>query len=146
MSAAALWIASALVQATPVPPVEPLSVAAARASRDRALTFLVSTQHDDGSWARSSIEGLHDSHYSVESYYAWQVAAQQLAILALLETPAETARDAALHRAVDWLLSARLPRRGSHWDNDAVWSHLYGVVVCTKAPPSRTASFTKVAR
>lgn len=131
-----LLCAAALAQAPPpakVAAVAPIDAAQATTCRDRALQFLVGTQHADGSWASSSIEGLLDSHYSVESYYAWQVGAHELATLALLESPASEARDAALHKAITWLTSTRLPRRGNDWDNDAVWAYLYGLVVCAAA-------------
>jgi len=131
---AGLVVLAALAQEhAAVAPVVPLAAEPAAAARDRALAFLVDRQHHDGSFACASMEGLLDSEYSVESYYAWQVGAHELALMALLLTPPTPARDAALHRAVAWLTRTRLPRRGSDWDNDAVWAYLYGVVACTTA-------------
>jgi hypothetical protein len=132
LAAAACQTAPASMPA-PGAAVTPLGAAAAAAARDRALAFLVAGQHQDGSWACRSIEGLLDSHYSVESYYAWQVGAHALATMALLAAPPAPERDAALHRAVAWLAATRMPQRGSDWDNDAVWAYLYGVVACTEA-------------
>ncbi len=130
----ALLLVSAFPQdAPPAPATEPVDAAAAAAARDRAVAFLVQTQREDGTWARASTEGLLDSHYAVESFYAWQVGAHQLALLALLEVPSTPERDAALRRAVQWLIAARMPLRGSDWDNDAVWAYLYGTIVCTHA-------------
>lgn len=105
----------------------------ARACMDRALNWLVTRQHQDGSWASSVIEGLLDSHYSVASYYDWQYAANALGTLALLEAPETEARLRALHKALHWIYTTRLPKRGSHWDNDTVWAALYGVVLCVAA-------------
>ena len=133
----------------PVEPVLPLDAAAAAIVRDRGLAYLITTQHPDGSWGQSSIAGVLDSHYSVESYYAWQVAAHQLATLALLDTRATPERDTALRRAITWISSCRMPLRGSDWDNDAVWAHLYGVVLCTHAathPRLDTAQQERIAK
>ena len=133
----ALWCIAAQAvpsaEAQAPPEIAPLDREAAATVRDKAVEFLVRTQHEDGSWARSSTEGLLDSRYAVESFYAWQVGAHQLAVLALLDVPATPERDATLHRAVRWLLDARMPLRGSDWDNDAAWAYLYGTILCTHA-------------
>ena len=99
---------------------------AARAAADRALDWLVETQNPDGSWGSGSLETLFEYGFSVESFYAWQTAAHGLALLALVEAPRSEARDAALVRGTEWFCTTRPSKRGSDWDNDHVWSALYG--------------------
>jgi len=111
---------------------ERADAAAARAGRDRALAFLVDSQNPDGSFASGAIEGVHDTGYSVASFYDWQVATHALVVLALLECPETRARRDALDRAVRWFLTTRPPRRGSDWDNDTIWAALYGVVASVR--------------
>ena len=105
-----------------------LEASDARESLDRALTYLVTTQHEDGSWASGAIEGLLDSGYSVASFYDWQVAAHALACLALLECDETRVRRACLESALRWYSETRLPKRGRDWDNDTVWAGLCGFV------------------
>lgn len=100
--------------------------AAARAAADRALAWLVESQHPDGSWGSGANETLFEDGFSIESFFAWQVAAHGLALMALAEAPPGDERDAALARGIDWLCAARRPKRGSDWDNDQVWAGLYG--------------------
>jgi hypothetical protein len=113
-------------------PAERADAAEARAGRDRALAFLVDSQNPDGSFASGAIEGVHDTGYSVASFYDWQVATHALVVLALVECPETRARRAALDRAVRWFLTTRPPRRGSDWDNDTIWAALYGVVASVR--------------
>lgn len=103
----------------------------ARAARDRALAFLVSTQRDDGGFSRLTLEQIHEETYSVETFHAWGVAAHALACEALLRAPESPERGVALERGLRWFADCRTPLRGSDWDNDAVWPWLYGVVLGT---------------
>lgn len=135
MSAAARFAAIALCGAvlTAQAPAPDLSTAAAaRAGMDRALAFLVATQHPDGSWGTRSQDSLFDGGYAIEAYYSYQVGAHGIAVLALLRAPQTEARQAALERAVRWLVTTRVPLRGNNWDNDAVWSWLYGTTALTE--------------
>jgi len=105
--------------------------AAAQAGADKALAFFVRTQHPNGSWGSAACESQFDAGFSVESYSAWQMAAHCLAVLALQQASETSERRACLDRAVEWLVDARMPLRGSSWDNDAVWAWLYGTVATT---------------
>lgn len=104
---------------------------AAVAGVDKALDWLVRTQNADGSWGSSSCETTMEMVFSIETHYAWCVAAHGLATMALLKAPETPARRAALDKAVRWLCNCRMTARGSNWDNDAVWGWLYGGVATT---------------
>lgn len=122
----AVWLAGAAaaqVTAT-APPAS--SRAAAQAGVDRALAFLVATQNHDGSWGSQSCETTMEMVFSIETHYAWCVAAHGLATMALLGAEETPARRAVLDKAVRWLCNCRMTMRGSNWDNDAVWGWLYG--------------------
>ncbi|MCK6444913.1 MAG: hypothetical protein L6Q99_00835 [Planctomycetes bacterium] len=107
-----------------------LTAADARAALARALDFLVRTQNADGSFGTPTIEGLWDSHYALESYYAWQYAGVALAAYGLALAPETPERRRALERAVEWLVTTRFPKRPSDWDNDTMWAAVYGLVTC----------------
>lgn len=96
------------------------------ASIDRAVGYLVENQEDDGSWGTSAPECLFEIGFALETYYGWQVSAHGLAALALASVPETPERRLALERAVDWLTTVRIPTRGADWDQDHVWSALYG--------------------
>ena len=112
-------------------PVE-LGPEEARKALDKSLEFLVTTQKEDGSWGSGALEGLTEFGFSVETYYAWQVASHGIATMALLEAESTPEREAALEKAVLWLLETRMPKRGSNWDTDYSWSGLYGFVACAQ--------------
>jgi hypothetical protein len=97
-----------------------------RAARDKALAWLVANQNEDGSWARGVLDGLLELGFSIESFYAWQVASNALACSALRVAPPTPERTRALERGTLWLCDTRPPKRGSDWDIDYVWGGLYG--------------------
>ena len=105
----------------------------ARLAADRALTWLVEAQRADGSWGTGAIDSFFEYGFSVASFPAWRLASHGVAVLALLECPPTDARARALERALDWLCETELPRRGNHWDNDAVWGQLYAFVAAVEA-------------
>ena len=61
------------------------------------------------------------------------MASQGLAVLALLECEETPERRAALDAGLRFLCSSRLPKRGSDWDVDYVWTALYGLVATVRA-------------
>ena len=77
-----------------------------------------------------ALEGVLELGFSVETYYDWQLAANDLAVMALSVSPETPARLEALERGVRWLCTTRLPGRGSNWDVDYTWPALYGFVTC----------------
>ncbi|MGE3174971.1 MAG: prenyltransferase/squalene oxidase repeat-containing protein [Planctomycetota bacterium] len=117
---------------TSTPTTDLTTPAAAQGGLDRALEFLVTTQHPDGSWGTKSTDSLFDAGFATPTYYCWQVGAHCLATMALQRAPETPARRQALERAVRWLVTTPMPQRGSDWDNDAVWAWLYGTVATTE--------------
>ncbi len=123
-------------QTTPAtPPAAPVrldSREAALAGVDHALAFFVRTQNPDGSWGSTSCETTNEMVFSVETLYAWSVAAHGLATMALLRAKETPERRQALDKAVRWICNCRMTTRGSAWDNDAVWGWLFGTVAMTE--------------
>jgi hypothetical protein len=117
--------------ATDVP--ETMSPAQARVSMERSLRFLVTSQNPDGSWAGSAPDSVMELGFSPETYYTWQLAAIELALMALMQCEETPERRASLERGMEWFCTARLPARGSDWDVDYMWPALYGVVCTTIA-------------
>jgi hypothetical protein len=98
----------------------------------RSLDWLLTSQNADGSWACGALDGLLELGFSIESFYAWQVAANALACLALLHAPETPALRTALERGICWLETTRPPQRGSDWDIDYVWGGLFGFAAATE--------------
>jgi hypothetical protein len=103
-----------------------------RAALVKGLDWLVANQNEDGSWATSVLDGLLELGFSIETFYSWQVAANGLACMALLEAPETPERLRALERGLDWLGKTRVPQRGSDWDIDFVWAGLYGFIAAAE--------------
>ena len=110
-----------------------LTVEQARVVVDRSLAYLIEKQHENGSWGTGALDSTLEMGFSVETFYAWNLSAHGVAVLALLAAEETPERRATLERAIDWLCSARLPKRGSNWDIDFIWTALYGFVACTEA-------------
>ena len=129
-------LGAAQAQDAPQEPFEPapLTVDDARSALDHALAWLVASQREDGAWGSAVCDSFQFGDvFSVETYYAWQVAASGLACLALLTADETPERRAALDRGLAWLCEGRAPKRGSDWDVDYVWSGLYGTVALVEA-------------
>ena len=98
----------------------------ARTSIKRAADWVVGSQNADGSWGIGVAESVQVLFFSPETHYAFKMASNGLAILALLAVEETPARRAALERGLDWLCATRVPKRGSDWDIDCSWTALYG--------------------
>jgi hypothetical protein len=109
---------------------ETMTAQQARASLERSLAFLTASQNPDGSWCGSSPDSVMELGFSPETYYTWQLAAIEIALMALMECEETPERRAALEKGMRWLCETRLPARGTDWDVDYMWPALYGVV-CT---------------
>lgn len=107
-----------------------MGAAEARPAKERALSWICETQHADGSWGSSTPATTSELGFSIESFHAWRVASHALALESLRTAESNPRRADALERGIVWLCTARLPLRGNDWDNDAVWSALYGTVAC----------------
>lgn len=107
-------------------PVPVQDRAEARAALDRALGYLVTTQHPDGGWGTSFPHHLAELGFAHDTYHAWRVAAHGLALKALLAAPPTPERERALVLALEWLTRVRLPHRGADWDVDSTWASLLG--------------------
>jgi hypothetical protein len=109
-----------------------LDAESARIALERAYAWLLDNQNPDGSFAVGVLDGLLEMGFSIETYYAWQVASHALAVMALQAAEPRPDIERALERAVEWLCTTRMPKRGSDWDVDYVWSGLYGLVATTR--------------
>ena len=114
----------------PVP--ETMTRDEAKSVLTRALAFLTDSQKEDGSWGSGANENLAELGYSVSTYYDWKMGAHALAVMALTECEETPERRVALERAVDFLCTTRIPKRGSNWDCDYTWPGLYGFVACVR--------------
>jgi hypothetical protein len=110
-----------------------MDAAQARLVNDRALAWMLSSQRENGSWGSGSVEMLGEAFFSVETFHAWNLAANSLCVMALMECESTPEREAALQRGLNYLCSARKARRGSDWDVDYSWSALYGLVASVRA-------------
>ena len=74
----------------------------------KAVGWLLANQHPDGSWGAGAMDSVQFTNFSVETYFAFQYAANSLGFLALLAVDATPERDAAATKALEWLLTARI--------------------------------------
>jgi len=98
----------------------------ARTSLRKGAEYLQKEQHEDGSWGSGAIDSVQFDNFSPETYHAFQLAANGLAFMALLSLEETPERRATLDRSLEWLLTTRVPKRGSDWDIDCSWSALWG--------------------
>lgn len=102
------------------------------ASHKRAIDSLLKRQKADGSWGSGAPDCVLELGFALETYYSWQLGAHALGTMALAAIPETPERRVALDRAINWLCTTRPSTRGSDWDNDRVWSTLYGFVACVE--------------
>ena len=95
-------------------------------SMKRASEYLQKEQHPDGSWGSGAIDSVQFDGFSPETYYAFKLAANGLAFMALASMEDTAERRATLDKSLEWLLETRVPKRGSDWDIDCSWSALWG--------------------
>jgi hypothetical protein len=102
----------------------------ARTALNKAVKFLLAKQNADGSWCSDAIETLSEAQYpfAVETWYCFKLGANGLAVQALLAIDETPERRAALERAVNYLCTPRIPKRGNEWDVDYAWSSVEGFV------------------
>lgn len=109
----------------PVP--ETMTAEEARTSVRRAVDSLIAKQQKDGAYSSPVIESVLEAGFAIETYYAWQVSSQGLALRAMLVVEETPERRASLDRAARWFLTTRMPKRGDHWDVDYMWSMVYAL-------------------
>lgn len=144
----AAWMLALLAQAAPAAQDAPrgevdlltggeapatMSAEQARRALDLSLRYLVGDQNPDGTWGLFVPSDLMELGFAAESYYDWNLSANFLVVLALMECPETPERRAALERGLRAACAKRLPIRGEDWDNDAMWTALYAVVALTRA-------------
>ncbi len=112
------------------PPPETMGADQAREVYERVLGYLLESQHEDGSWDVGAPDSLQELGFAIETYYAWHLAAHALATRALLLAPETPDVRAALERAIDYLVTARVSHRGADWDVDSTWASLCGFDTC----------------
>lgn len=100
----------------------------ARTVLQRAVKFLLEKQNKDGSWCSDAIETLSEASFgfAVETWYCFKLGANGLAIQALLAVDETPERRASLERAVRYLCTTRIPKRGNEWDVDYAWASVEG--------------------
>jgi hypothetical protein len=134
----ALLTPLATAQEAPAPSTGPselrdLSPESARAALDRCLGFLLSGQNSDGSWGVGVPDDVLELGFALDSYYAWNQAANALVLMALMESPPSAERRRALECGLRWLCETRRAHRGAEWDVDSTWATLYGFTCLVRA-------------
>lgn len=108
------------------PPLLAVDADEVRTRVARAVEWLHKEQRPDGAWGSGAMDSVQFTMFAVETYYAFQLGANALAFLALSSVDPTPETDAALSRSLEWLSSARVPKRGNDWDVDCSWAALYG--------------------
>jgi len=93
----------------------------------KGVGYLVAHQEKDGSFGAPRNIMLSETFATVHTYEAWTYATTGLVAMALADAGATPEAAKALDRAVDWLVTAPLPKRVSEWDCDHVWGDVYGL-------------------
>ena len=104
----------------------PLSADEGRTVVHRAVRWMLSRQNPDGSWGSDNPVSLWEQNYSKASFYAWQMAGGALCCQALMVVDETPEVRQALEKALEWVATQPIPRRGSDWDIDSTWPALMG--------------------
>lgn len=111
------------------PPAVPLVLARedVGGAIDGGIAYLISKQHEDGSWGNDAPKML-ELGFALNTYRSWRLASHSISTMALAAVDETPERLAALEAAVTYLSTCELPLRDSNWDIDYVWTALYGTV------------------
>ncbi len=113
--------------------LQPLSREDLIASLHRAFDYLITQQNPDGSWGGRGPESELEDNFAINTYAAWRIGGHSIATMAMRATAQGDERhEAALRKAVDWLVREPLPDRDSDWDIDYIWSSVYGLQACVE--------------
>lgn len=104
----------------------PLGADEARTVVHRAVRWMLSRQNPDGSWGSDNPVSLWEQNYSKASFYAWQMAGGALCCQALMVVDETPEVRAALEKALEFVVTQPIPRRGNEWDIDSTWPALMG--------------------
>lgn len=128
-------------------PVNPPSVKEMKDALDRGVTFLIETQHKDGSWGSPEKTALFEDGF-LNARYAFQAAVTSIALSSLIEVGDKRA-DRAIELAKAWLLKT-LPgvKRCSTWEVYNVWTYAFGIQALVRmlkiSPESERAKIVEV--
>ncbi len=125
-------------------PVAPLGADEARTVEHRAVGWILGKQNADGSWGSDNPVSLWEQNYSKASFYAWQMAGDALCCQALMVVDETPQVREALEKALLWVVTQPIPKRGDHWDIDSTWPALMGfncMVQAASDPRFQTAEW-----
>ncbi len=97
-----------------------------RAGIERALSFLLLDQNDDGSWG-SWRKPAHGVWSNIKTHKAWIAATTGIVCTSLidLERDADSKTEKAFLAGIDFLLREGATERPSGWDVDNTWAFVY---------------------
>lgn len=96
--------------------------------------FLIETQNSDGSWGGPRKPMIYDRVWTFpESHRSWQIATTGLAVMTLMDLPADGNARAAVDHGIDYLTNGARLKRPVGWDSDNTWGYVYGFAALAKA-------------
>ena len=97
------------------------------------VEFLAEAQNEDGSWGGVKNATFTSGFANPATYRCWQIGASGLATRAMLELGETIEHEAAVDRALDFLIANSKPVRPAEWDVDNNWALIYGLDAVAKA-------------